>query len=66
MMPDADRLTAEDRRSLMFASHLCQLIADSIDPDHSHGMDVDAVALLRKFAETAHREIEQVLTGKAG
>lgn len=61
-----DNLSPEDRRGLMFASHLCHLIARAIDPRAGSTLDDDALGMLLKFAETAHAEIEQVLRpGKA-
>ena len=62
-MPAEDRpLSPEDRRSLMFASHLTQLIAQAIDPEAGSALNRDALGMLMKFAETAHQEIEKALS----
>jgi hypothetical protein len=58
---DSKVLSPEDRRGLMFASHLCQAMAESLSSETPGSLDDDGIALLRKFAETAHAEIEKAL-----
>jgi hypothetical protein len=61
MPADDHPLSPEDRRGLMFASHLCRTMAESLSSETPGSLDDDGLALLRKFAETAHLEIEKAL-----